>query len=133
MNVLLAGGNDLVCPHGKGGVFIVRAGKGQKTGLTDAVHDAADVGPINAAGAHGARLTGGVKRAVPQEILAVGAAGTAGQHKLRMSGGVMGIALGVTLRHEHISLAVHQDRAERRITAGAGLFGRLVGKAKIIR
>ena len=45
----------------------------------------------------------------------------------------MGIALGVTLRHEHISLAVHQDRAERRITAGAGLFGRLVGKAKIIR
>ena len=45
----------------------------------------------------------------------------------------MGIALGVALRHEHIPLTVHQDGTERRVAVGAGFFGRLVGKAKIIR
>jgi hypothetical protein len=77
---------------------IFRTIASEQRALFRAVHDAADVGPVDSAGAHCARLEGRDQRATPQVFAVVFGGGAAGEFRLGVAGRV------------DVALA-HQDRA----------------------
>ena len=69
LDVLLAGAKDLAAGGVQRGVLLVVAGLGEDVAFGHGIDHAADVSPVDGARAHGARLAGGVERALPEVVV----------------------------------------------------------------
>lgn len=122
MNIFLSPRENFTAGQGEGGVLLVAAGHFQKRRLFNAVNNGANIGPVNGAGAHSARLNGGVQGAVPEKLTTVLMGGLGRKGAFRMAGADMLCDFNVALLFQNISVRIHQKRAERRIPGITGLL-----------
>ena len=124
----MASGEDFTAGEIEGWIFFVAAGEAVETLFGERVDYAADSGPVDGSGAHGARLGAGVEGAFREDFFAEELAGLGAGKALGVLGGVAAGADGVVARSDDdLAVFVDDEGAEGMGSVGAGCAGEFDG------
>ena len=127
----LAAGEDFAAGYVEGRIFLMAAGEAVQAFCREGVDDAADSGPVDGSGAHGAGFGAGVERAfgelrwdeLPPDLGAGETLGVLGGIALGWDGVVAGC-------DEDLAVFIDDERAEGVCAVGSGCGGEVDGLAK---
>ena len=126
----LAASEDFSAGQVEGGVFFVAAGEVVEAVFGEGVDDAADAGPVDGSGAHGAGFGAGVEGAFGEDFVAEELGGFGAGEALCVLGWLAFGADGVVAGgDDDLAVFVDDEGAERMSAVSAGCAGELDGLA----